>query len=130
MTAIANNNPWGATTTPSLEEDDLLYFCKVIEDRAGISLKASKRDLVRTRLRSRVTANGLNSYGDYRKYLTTLANDDPEWEYFTNLLTTNKTDFFREPKHFEYLVQTILPEWLKTREKVFKVWSAASSTGE
>tara|TARA_B110001454_G_scaffold219204_1_gene252267 strand:+ start:81957 stop:82817 length:861 start_codon:yes stop_codon:yes gene_type:complete len=130
MSVASNNSPWGATTTPDLEEDDLLYFCKVIEDRAGISLKTSKRDLVRTRLRSRVTANGLDSYGDYRSYLAKIDKDDPEWEYFTNLLTTNKTDFFREPKHFEYLVQTILPEWLKTREKVFKVWSAASSTGE
>ncbi|MBL7554728.1 MAG: protein-glutamate O-methyltransferase CheR [Bdellovibrionaceae bacterium] len=129
MTATASGM-FNASTTPNLEEEDLIYFCKVIEDRAGISLKSTKRDLVRTRLRSRVTDTGFNSYGDYRNYLMTLPKDHAEWENFTNLLTTNKTDFFREPKHFEYLVQKILPEWLKNKERTFKVWSAASSTGE
>lgn len=118
------------TTTPDLQEEDLKYFCSVIEERAGISMRASKLDLVRTRLRTRLNSLGLSSYADYRKYLQSLSKQDPEWETFTNLLTTNKTDFFREAKHFEYLVQTILPEWLKTSQKTFKVWSAASSTGE
>ena len=118
------------TAIPDLNESDLSYFCQVIERRAGISLKSSKRDLVKTRLRSRVIDLGLGTYENYRNYLSTLSPDDPEWQKFTNLLTTNKTDFFREPKHFEFLAQKILPEWLKTGEKVLKVWSAASSTGE
>ncbi|MBX3020876.1 MAG: hypothetical protein KF799_04305 [Bdellovibrionales bacterium] len=129
MTA-AQAQAWGGKTTPDLEEDDLRYFCQIIEERAGIVLKPAKHDLVKTRLRSRVTANGLSSYGDYRQHLQSLAKNDPEWQIFTNLLTTNKTDFFREPKHFEYLVHDILPAWLKTSQKTFKVWSAASSTGE
>jgi chemotaxis protein methyltransferase CheR len=46
------------------------------------------------------------------------------------LLTTNKTDFFRESKHFTYLIEKILPAWTKTSQKTFQAWSAASSTGE
>lgn len=121
---------WGGNTTPNLEEEDLQYFCSVIEERAGIYLKPAKHDLVRTRLRSRIGAHGLKSFAEYRELLRTLSKNDPEWQSFTNLLTTNKTDFFREPKHFEYLVSKILPLWLKTNQKTFKAWSAASSTGE
>ncbi len=128
--SAAQHNVWGGRSTPDLSEEDLRYFCSAISDRAGIVLKPAKNDLVKTRLRSRLAANGLESYGDYRGLLQTLNKADPEWEIFTNLLTTNKTDFFREAKHFDYLVTEILPAWLKTSQKTFKVWSAASSTGE
>lgn len=121
---------WSGTSTPELEEEDLHYFCTMIEERAGISLKPAKHDLVRTRLRSRIGAYGLSTFREYREILGKLQKNDPEWQEFTNLLTTNKTDFFREPKHFEYLVNQILPAWLQSSQKTFKVWSAASSTGE
>jgi chemotaxis methyl-accepting protein methylase len=121
---------WSGKTTPDLEESDLQYFCGMIEERAGIFLKPAKRELVRTRLRSRIAAHDLTTFSEYRRLLGSLSKHDPEWEVFTNLLTTNKTDFFREPKHFKYLIETILPAWLKTPQKLFKVWSAASSTGE
>jgi chemotaxis methyl-accepting protein methylase len=85
---------------------------------------------VRARLRSRLAANDLESYSEYREFLEGLPKDHPEWESFINLLTTNKTDFFREPKHFDFLVKSILPEFLKGSEKTLKIWSAASSTGE
>lgn len=120
----------GAAREIEQENEDLQHFCALIKRRAGISLSSSKHDLVRTRLRSRLTAHGFKSYREYRRLLDSLDSRDPEWELFTNLLTTNKTDFFREPKHFEYLVQSILPAWLKSGQKTFKVWSAASSTGE
>ncbi|MBX3018554.1 MAG: protein-glutamate O-methyltransferase CheR [Bdellovibrionaceae bacterium] len=118
------------TTTPELSDQDLNYFSEVIERRAGIALKPAKRDLIRTRLRSRIAALSFASYEEYRHHLASLPKDDPEWQEFTNLLTTNKTDFFREAKHFEFMVQTILPQWLKTNAQTFNVWSAASSTGE
>jgi chemotaxis methyl-accepting protein methylase len=130
MTGSSAPMAWVGKSTPDLEESDLQYFCAVIEERAGIFLKPSKRDLVKTRLRSRIAACGLNDFAEYRNLLATLSKNDPEWQVFTNLLTTNKTDFFREPKHFSYLIETILPAWLKTSQRTFQVWSAASSTGE
>jgi len=113
-----------------LSEHDLQFFCKIIGEHSGISIKHNKIDMMEARLRSRLQAYGLTSYREYRKHLEALANNDPEWEAFTNQLTTNKTDFFREAMHFEYLVKDILPAWLKTGNKIFKVWSSASSTGE
>lgn len=112
------------------QQDDFQYFCETIERIAGIHMKPAKFQLVRTRLNSRLAQHGLNTYSEYRELLQSLPDTDPEWEQFINLLTTNKTDFFREPKHFEFLVQKILPAWLKTGDKTFKVWSAAASTGE
>ena len=126
----SSTNLWSGVATPDLEEDDLRYFCTIIEERAGIYLKPGKHDLVRTRLRSRINAHGLETFGDYRKLLKGLSKNDTEWQEFTNLLTTNKTDFFRESKHFEFLTTKIIPSWLKENQKTFKVWSAAASTGE
>jgi chemotaxis methyl-accepting protein methylase len=130
MTGSTAPAPWAGKSTPDLDESDLQYFCAMIEERAGIYLKPTKRDLVKTRLRSRIAAHGLNEYSEYRDLLSKLSKNDPEWQVFTNLLTTNKTDFFREPKHFAYLIETILPAWLKTPQRTFQAWSAASSTGE
>jgi len=128
MTAVLPS--WSGKSAPALEEKELLYFCALIEERAGIHLKPGKQDLVRTRLQSRIAACGLKDFSEYRKFLSTLPAEAPEWEIFTNLLTTNKTDFFREPKHFEFLIQKILPEWLALGQKTFKVWSAACASGE
>lgn len=115
---------------PELSAADLEYFSELIEDLAGIHIKPAKQELIRTRLRSRIQAHSLKDFAEYRKLLSHIPSHDPEWQIFTNLLTTNKTDFFREPKHFHFLVHQILPEWLKTSETTFKVWSAACSTGE
>lgn len=115
---------------PALAPEDMSFFCETIRARAGIAMKSSKADLVRTRLRERLAANGLSDYSAYRELLERLPESHPEWELFTNVLTTNKTDFFRESAHFDYLTETILPRWLKTGEKTFYAWSAASSTGE
>jgi chemotaxis protein methyltransferase CheR len=117
-------------TAASGDEFDLLELCRMIEDRTGLHMKTSKHDLLRSRLASRLPDLGFNEIGEYRRYLQGKSSNDPEWQIFTNLMTTNKTDFFREVRHFEFLVQQILPAWLKTSQKVFKAWSAASSTGE
>lgn len=113
------------------DESDIKEICRLIEEHAGIHLKAIKHDLVRSRLGKRITANKMNSFAAYAKFLKDLPRDHNEWQIFTNLLTTNKTDFFREIKHFEFLIKTILPTWLqKSQDKTFRVWSAACSSGE
>lgn len=127
MNALKQSNQ-GAN--PAIDEEDLRYFCALIEERAGIALKTTKQDLIKARLRARLDHHGLGAFGEYRRLLQSLSKNDPEWEVFVNLLTTNKTDFFREPAHFRFLTQRILPEWLSGGQKTFRVWSAASSTGE
>lgn len=71
-----------------------------------------------------------SSYEEYRMLLEGLNKEDPEWQAFINMLTTNKTFFFREPAHFDYLISEVIPAWVKKNKETFKLWCAASSTGE
>jgi chemotaxis methyl-accepting protein methylase len=112
----------------SLSQGDFEFFRERIRERAGINLSPAKRDLVQTRLRHRMGTLKLSSFSEYRRLLEKKGADDPEWQLFINELTTNKTDFFREPEHFEFLSREFLPAW--PVERKLKIWCAASSTGE
>jgi len=94
--------------------------------QSGISLGPGKKTLVVSRLFKRVQAHGLASFGDYFTALKTGAIPG-ELQAAIDLLTTNETYFFREPRHFSILEELVdrVP-----RRSVFRVWSAASSTGE
>jgi len=82
--------------------------------------------MVASRLAKRLDYYGLDNYGDYFQ-LATSADYPQEFEMLVNILTTNETYFFREPKHFEFFQEQILKPW---RGANFRLWSAASSTGE
>lgn len=114
-----------------LEEPEFRFFKNAIEEVAGIHLSDSKRELVQARLRSHLISSGFSDFKDYQKHLESLSRTDKEWQVFINLLTTNKTDFFRENAHFHFLKNEFLPKWLaKNERRELKVWCAASSTGE
>ncbi len=120
-----------ADSFPDLTREDFEYFRSVIFELSGISLNSSKRELVKSRLRSYLLSLRMQSYTDYRDYLAKLSAGDPEWQKFINFFTTNKTDFFREPQHFDFLQRTVIPNWLKTKNcGELKVWCCASSTGQ
>ncbi len=106
------------------------FFRARVQERAGISLSEAKIELVQARLRPRLVELGLTGYSGYVSYLQTLPPEHEEWQTFVNSLTTNKTDWFREPQHFDLLVNDFLPRWFKLGKKKLKVWCAASSTGE
>lgn len=113
-----------------LTEKDFNFFRSLIYQLAGISLSSAKRELVQSRLRSRAQSLGMDSFAEYGNYLEGLPEGHEEWESFINLLTTNKTDWFREPQHFDYIVEKFLPLWMSQGKKHLDVWCAASSTGE
>lgn len=99
----------------------------LLYDESGISLGDSKQSLVVSRLTKRLRDLQMDSFASYCEYVT----QDNRGEEFTrmlDLLSTNKTDFFREPKHFEFLRERILPTLEK--EKQIRIWSSACSTGE
>ncbi len=82
--------------------------------------------MVASRLAKRLDYYGLSTYGEYFQLAT--SHDYPhEFQTLVNILTTNETYFFREPKHFEFFREQILKPW---RGEQFRLWSAASSTGE
>ena len=96
----------------------------LIYKKAGISLAASKQEMVYSRIARRLRATGLSSFSTYLDRLEGGLAED-EWESFTNALTTNLTSFFREAQHFP-----ILAEHMKGRKGAVTIWCSASSTGE
>lgn len=105
-----------------------------IERIAGIQLPEHKRSLVETRLRRRVKATGYASIQAYLDFAFSPAGEATEQVLMLDALTTNKTDFFREPAHFKYLIQYVKTILLPLKKvgwiKPLKVWCSASSTGE
>ena len=113
--------------TVHLSDQEFEQFQKLIYRIAGISLSSAKKQLVSGRLAKRLKHFQLSSYGEYFRLLTAGKHPD-EMQMAVDLLTTNETYFFREPKHFDYLREKILPTHPHGRP--FRVWSAASSTGQ
>jgi len=87
--------------------------------------------MLEARLKKRLRALGLESYEEYCDFPLSPAGMDEERVAMINVVTTNKTDFFREPRHFEYLVQSALPELMRLcGAGARNIWSAGCSTGE
>ena len=110
-------------------------FSEFIIGQCGIKMPPSKKIMLEARLQKRLRALGIPTYGEYLKHVLGEGARD-ELVHMLDAVTTNKTDFFREPVHFQYLTQTVLPEALsartpaKTTVRPFCVWSAGCSTGE
>ncbi|MDB6063694.1 MAG: methyltransferase, CheR-type [Verrucomicrobiaceae bacterium] len=113
---------------PVLSQQEFRQFQGMIFEIAGISLSNEKMALVAGRLAKRLTYHQLESYGAYFQLLRN-PSAPHELQIAVDLLTTNETYFFREPKHFELLRNTILPPLAKVSRPV-RVWSGASSSGE
>jgi chemotaxis protein methyltransferase CheR len=110
-----------------IAEGEFEQFRVWIHELAGINLSEMKRALVATRLAPRLRHLQLASYGEYFRLLAGgLHPGEPQ--IAIDLLTTNETQFFREPKHFDFLAGRILPQHPAGR--LLRVWSAACSTGE
>lgn len=113
--------------TVTITDQEFAQFQKLIHGIAGISMSAAKKPLVSGRLARRLAHHGVGSYADYFRILQ----DDStrgELQIAVDLLTTNETFFFREPKHFDFLRDKVLPHHRPGRP--FRVWSAACSSGE
>ena len=104
-----------------------MQFQRFIYDAAGITMSNGKQALVSGRLAKRLAHFQLESYGDYLRLLESRA-EPGELQVAVDLLTTNETYFFREPKHFALLRE--LATDARAHSKTFRVWSAASSSGE
>jgi len=113
--------------TPELSDTEFEAFQGFIYRTAGIALPHSKKVLVTSRLSRRLTQLRLPAYADY--FNLVVGGQDPvETQHAIDLLTTNETYFFREPKHFDLLRRVALQS--RGRSDSFRVWSAASSSGE
>ncbi len=110
-----------------ITDGELAQFQRFIFDAAGITMSASKKALVMGRLSKRLGAHQLDNFGQYFNLLSSGDHPD-EVQTAVDLLTTNETYFFRETKHFDFLrVQALA---MRNRVQPYRVWSAASSSGE
>jgi len=98
---------------------------KMIYEHAGISLAATKQDMVYSRLARRLRETGKRTFSEYLALLE--RGDRLEWEKFVNSLTTNLTSFFREPHHFPILADHLRK--IQGKQSI-KIWCSAASTGE
>jgi len=110
-----------------LKDDEFNLIKDVIYRESGIRLTEMKKALVQARLMKRLRELKLPDYREYCHFLTN--NYDREIINLINCITTNKTDFFREPKHFEFLQEVALPELEHSGRKRITIWSAGCSTG-
>lgn len=111
----------------SISDKEFDLFKSLIYEKAGITLSDNKRTLVVNRLSKRMRQLNINSFSEFYE-IVTKNNNDNELQNTIDSLTTNETYFFREPKHFDFLKNNILSK-LNTGTN-YKIWSAASSTGE
>jgi chemotaxis protein methyltransferase CheR len=111
-----------------LHPKDFEQISQIVYKQCGIRLSSGKEELVRSRLIKRLRALELTSFESYLQFIK---EDRTTQELHTMIdaLTTNKTSFFRENQHFEYMRNRIIPD-LKARGSRLRVWSAGCSSGE
>ena len=110
------------------------HFAEVISRETGIKLPSGKKVMIESRLRRRVQTLGFSSIEDYYRHLFEDGGFGAERDDVIDLITTNKTDFFREPAHFRCLMNEMLPQILRRKQRLnkpvdVKFWSAACSDG-
>jgi len=109
-----------------LSDKDFKYISSIVYEYAKINLTEKKRALIISRLSKRIRALKMTSFTEYTDYLKS----DPggkEFQTMVDSLSTNYSQFFREPHHFDFLKNTILTSYQRGE---LCIWSAASSTGQ
>lgn len=118
-------------TAPLMTDKELKQFSEFIYSELGIKITQTKKTMLQARLQRRLRTLNMRSYGQYLEYLQSLKGLEVELPQMVDAVTTNTTSFFREPKHFDYLSQIILPQWQKKHPgRTFAVWNAGCSSGE
>jgi chemotaxis protein methyltransferase CheR len=114
--------------------DSLVGLREYIKTELGIKMPATKVPMLESRLQRRVRSLNLGSFAEYQRYLFNSPGGKKELIEFVDAVTTNKTDFYREPSHFDVLVKQGLADILKIPGRApstpLKVWCAGCSTGE
>lgn len=118
----------GGVTLTKADFDRLSEF---IYKECGIKMPPAKKTMLEARLQKRLRTLSIPSFKQYCEFLFSREGLEQELVQMIDLVTTNKTDFFREPDHFDYLLERVLPQFSEERGvKRLNLWSAGCSTGE
>ncbi len=121
-------------TDTAMPDRDFRRFRDLIYEECGINLVPAKKTMLASRLRKRLRALDMDSFGAYYEYVTSGKGRTGERVHMLDAVSTNKTDFFRESKHFDFLMKEALPcmvgsgNWRPGSR--LNVWSAGCSSGE
>lgn len=113
----------------TISDKDFSRLAALIEKESGIKMPPQKKIMLQSRLKKRLYQLGMSDFKTYCDYVFDANRGEHETLFLLNFISTNKTDFFREATHFDYLEKQILPNLLKDKKQL-KVWSAGCSSGE
>ena len=115
-----------------LTQDEFDKLSKFIYKESGIKMPPVKRVMLQSRLQKRLRELNMVNFKEYIEYVFSKEGLNGEIIHMLDVVSTNKTDFFREPVHFDFLSQEALPQFIqdKSNPKMLKVWSAGCSSGE
>jgi chemotaxis protein methyltransferase CheR len=116
-------------TMTIMSQADFVKLKEFIYTESGIKITDVKKTMLEARLQKRLRGLGLQSFSQYCDYLFSPEGIEDELAHMIDQVTTNKTDFFREPAHFNYLTSRVLPELARSKKRVM-LWSAGCSSGE
>lgn len=117
-----------------MTDETFSLFSEFIQEELGIKMLKNKQVMLQARLMKRLRALRMETYEEYYEYLFSQEGHERELPYFVHQVTTNKTDFFREPAHFQFMVDHALPTLIRENKYSWRtplrIWSSACSTGE
>ncbi|HPC47340.1 MAG TPA: CheR family methyltransferase [Deltaproteobacteria bacterium] len=129
-----NTAPHASCTGGTVPLDVFEKLSSLITSELGIKMPPSKKTMLEARLAKRMRDLNINDLGEYVRFLFTPEGTIRELPHMLDAVTTNKTDFFREPQHFTYLTEHAVPSLVTSTgagiRRPLMVWSAACSSGE
>jgi len=118
----------------ALTDKDFSTLSEVIQSECGIKMPLTKKVMLEARLRKRLRHLGIRTFREYCEYLFSPEGRENEFIHMIDVVTTNKTEFFREPSHFDYMSSYAVASMVEATgagiRRPFSVWSAGCSTGE
>jgi chemotaxis protein methyltransferase CheR len=126
-----SNNDLNRIFEAKLTDAEFEKLSRFIHSQYGIKMPPVKKIMLQSRLQKRLRALGIISFKLYIDYVFSPEGQD-EIIHMMDVVSTNKTDFFRESAHFDFMKKTVMPEFLadKSQFRTIKIWSAGSSSGE
>ncbi|MCX7655849.1 MAG: chemotaxis protein CheR [Treponemataceae bacterium] len=113
-----------------MTKDEFRVLSTFVEKELGIRMPPTKKIMLESRLYKRLRFHRFASYGQYIDFVFSEEGKQKELPHMIDAVTTNKTDFFREPDHFDVLIQHCLPELYESLRRPLRIWSAGCATGE
>lgn len=115
-----------------LTQDEFDKLSRFIYKESGIKMPPVKKVMLQSRLQKRLRELNMTTFKEYIDFVFSKDGLNAEIIHMLDVVSTNKTDFFREPVHFDFLTSTVLPEFVRQRAgaRTIKVWSAGCSSGE